>query len=247
MIVIKARMGRSSDNAKYPWRIGPLPMHYITAFVSTLLFSALCNASVCDTGKRQSPIDIRASEIKALPVLQFHYQPGPLTITNDGHTARVRLSGRGNVQIGPTTYALQQFHFHTPGGDRISGEEFPMAAHVLHKSPSGQLLAMVVLFRTGRANPLIDKVLAYTPTAAGGNHHVPSLSASAAELLPSSSGYFRYSGSLTSEPCTEGVDWVVLKQPVELSAEQLARYRRRFTDNARTPQPLNGRVIAESQ
>jgi carbonic anhydrase len=222
-------------------------MHYITAFFLALLFSAVCSASVCDTGKRQSPIDIRASEIKALPALQFHYQPGPLTISNDGHTARVRLSGRGNVQIGSTTYALQQFHFHTPGGDRISGEEFPMAAHVLHKSPAGQLLAVVVLFRTGGGNPLMEKVLTHTPTAADGDHKVPYLTVNAAELLPSSSGYFRYVGSLTSEPCTEGVDWVILKQPVELSVEQLARYRSHFADNARTTQPLNGRVVTQSK
>jgi hypothetical protein len=88
-----------------------------------------------------------------------------LKLADDGHTVRVRFGRGSELRIGKERYALQQFHFHTPGGDRIAGEEFPMAAHLLHKSASGQLLAVVVLFRLGIENPLLASLLPLIPRA----------------------------------------------------------------------------------
>lgn len=206
-------------------------------------------ASICDTGRRQSPIDIPsgATQRQALPALDFHYIAVPLKLADDGHTVRVRFGKGSELRIGEQRYALQQFHFHTPGGDRIAGEEFQMAAHLLHKSTSGQLLAVVVLFRLGAESPLLARLLPLIPARADGDHSPPGVQVDAGELLPSSRAYFRYPGSLTAAPCTEGVDWIVLKQPLELSATQLARYRQRFADNARAVQPLHGRVVLESR
>jgi carbonic anhydrase len=204
-------------------------------------------ASLCESGQRQAPIDIQATKRQPLPPLQFDYPTVPLNLANDGETVRVRLQHSGQLAIGATRYQLQQFHFHTPGGDRIAGEEFPLAAHILHKSPQGQLLAVVVLFRLGAANPALDKLLPLIPSRADGDHAIRNSTISAAELLPANRGYYRYTGSLTAPPCTEGVEWVVMKQPVELSAAQLARYRQLFSNNGRAPQPVNHRVILESQ
>ena len=206
-------------------------------------------ASLCDNGRRQSPIDIPAGAVvrKDLPALDVRYQTVPLKLADDGHTVRVRFGKGSELRIGEQRYALQQFHFHTPGGDRIAGEEFPMAAHLLHKSASGQLLAVVVLFRVGADNPLLDRLLPLIPAHADGDHSPPGATVDASALLPAARGYFRYSGSLTAAPCTEGVDWIVLKQPVTLSAAQLAHYRQRFADNARAVQPLHGRVVLESR
>ena len=206
-------------------------------------------ASLCDNGRRQSPIDIPvgAAVRKDLPPLDFRYQAAPLKLADDGHTVRVRFGKGSELHVGEQRYALQQFHFHTPGGDRVAGEEFPMAAHLLHKGASGQLLAVVVLFRLGADNPLLDRLLPLIPARADGDHSPPGVTVDASALLPVARGYFRYSGSLTSAPCIEGVDWIVLKQPVTLSAAQLARYRQRFADNARAAQPLHGRVVLESR
>lgn len=210
------------------------------------LLAATCHASLCDSGRRQSPIDITATQRRALPALAFDYHPAPLKIADDGHTVRVRF-GKGNeLRIGGQRYTLQQFHFHTPGGDRIAGEEFPMVAHLLHKSTSGQLLAVAVLFRTGAENPLLAKLLPQIPARADGDHLVPGVTIDPGALLPKALGYYRYSGSLTAPPCTEGFDWIVLKQPLALSAAQLQLYRKRFADNARAVQPLNGRLVLES-
>lgn len=210
------------------------------------LFSVLSNATLCESGQRQSPIDITATTRQALAPLNFAYSPAPLKIADDGHTVRVRFANGSQLQIGKQRYTLQQFHFHTPGGDRIAGEEFPMAAHVLHKSQSGQLLAVVVLFRIGAENALLDTLLPLIPEHPDGDHLHAQTRVDASALLPANRSYYRYPGSLTAPPCTEGVDWIVLKQPLELSAAQLARYRQRFADNARAVQPLHQRTVLES-
>lgn len=212
-----------------------------------LLACTAASASLCESGQRQSPIDIRATARQALAPLEFHYQPAPLRVADDGHTVRVRFDKGSLLNIGKERYTLQQFHFHTPGGDKIAGEEFPMAAHLLHKSQSGQLLAVVVLFRTGAENPLLEKLIPLIPGRADGDHRHPNITVDASALLPVGRGYYSYPGSVTAPPCTEGVDWIVLKQPLELSVAQLARYRQRFADNARAVQPLHQRTVLESQ
>ena len=208
--------------------------------------SVVFATTLCDSGRKQSPIDITTTVRQKLPPLTFDYRAAPLKLADDGHTVRVRFGNGSQLHIGQERYTLQQFHFHTPGGDRIAGEEFPMAAHLLHKSPSGQLLAVVVLFRLGAENPLLASLLPLIPAKADGDHSVADARVDARALLPGSRAYYRYPGSLTAAPCTEGVDWLVMKQPLTLSAAQLARYRQRFADNARAVQTLNQRVVQES-
>jgi len=223
-------------------------MHWIRSLTlaAAALAGAVATAGLCDSGRRQSPVDIRATTRKPLPALQFDYRPVPLRIADDGHTVRVRFAAGQALRIGNEHYTLQQFHFHTPGGDQIGGEVFPMAAHLLHKSASGQLLAVVVLFRTGADNALLDTLLPLIPAQADGDHVHADRSVDARALLPAALGYYRYTGSLTAAPCTEGVEWLVLKQPLEVSKAQLARYRQRFADNMRGVQPLNQRTVLES-
>lgn len=211
-----------------------------------LLSAAAAMAATCDQGQRQSPVDISHTDRQKLPAIGFDYHPAPLKIADDRHTVRVRFGKGSALQIGTQRYTLQQFHFHTPGGDRIAGEEFPMAAHLLHKSASGQLLALVVLFRLGHENALLASLLPLIPAQADGDHSPVGVMVDASRLLPSQRGYYRYIGSLTAPPCTEGVEWLVLKQALELSPAQLARYRQRFADNARPVQPLHQRRVLES-
>lgn len=208
-----------------------------------------CNtasATLCDSGQRQSPINIVATTRQPLPALQWDYHPAPLTIADDGHTVRMRFGPGSTLHIGKERYTLQQFHFHTPGGDQIAGEEFPMAAHLLHKSASGQLLAVVVLFRSGAENPLLDTLLPLIPPRPDGDHRMAGRTVDASALLPAQHGYYRYTGSVTAPPCTEGVEWIVLKQALTVSPAQLARYRQRYADNARAVQPVHGRLVRES-
>lgn len=222
------------------WRIG---LGWVLLVASG---AAGAEAALCQQGLRQSPIDIVAPVRAKMAPLEFHYRSAPLRIANDGHTARVRLANSSRLKVGKETWTLQQFHFHTPGGDRLAGEEFPMAAHLLHKGKSGQLLALVVLFRLGGENPALKALLPHIPAGADGDHLIAGAVADPGALLPARKAYYRYDGSLTAPPCTEGVTWLVMRQPLELSPEQLRLWRKRFADNIRPPQPLHGRVVHES-
>ena len=202
--------------------------------------------AVCDQGRRQSPIDIVETHKQKLPEIQFQYRSAPLRLVNDGHTVRVRVSNGSHIVLGQDRYTLQQLHFHVPGGDRIHGREYDMAAHYVHKSSSGRLAVVVVLFRQGGENAALAALWPKIPARADGERLFPEFTLDPTQLLPAARGYYAYEGSLTAPPCTEGVYWMVLKQPLELSAGQLARYRKLFADNARPVQPLHGRVVKES-
>ena len=203
--------------------------------------------ALCEQGQRQSPIDITATRMLDLPALTFDYQPAPLRLVNDGHTVRLRFSNANRLRVGKERYTLTQVHFHTPGGDRVHGEDFPFAAHLLHRGADGRLLALVVLFRLGVANAWLERFWSEIPPQANGEQVHAGIRINAADLLPATRGHYRYEGSLTGPPCTEGVDWIVLKQPLELSQDQLAHFRKLFGANIRGPQPLHGRTVLESR
>ena len=158
----------------------------------------------------------------------------------------MRFAKAGELVLGHERYALQQFHFHTPGGDKLNGEVFEFAAHILHKSVSGQLLAIVVPFRIGAESPMLTQVLPHVPTKVNGDHVIDKVQVNVEDLLPRKRSYYRYSGSLTDAPCTENVEWLVMKEPLTLSKPQLATWRNHFKDNMRGVNPLNGRAVLES-
>lgn len=203
--------------------------------------------NLCAQGRRQSPVDIVETRKQDLPEIRYQYQPLPLRIVNDGHTVRVRMAGAGSLQLGRDHYLLQQFHFHVPGGDRIRGHEYPMAMHFVHKSRAGHLAVVVLLFNTGSANPVLARLLGKFPQPSAGEQRDQGFLVDAAQLLPESGGYYTYEGSLTGPPCTEGVTWIVLKQPAELSPDQLATLVASVPGHSRPVQPLYGRVVKESR
>jgi carbonic anhydrase len=203
--------------------------------------------AACERGQQQSPIDIAATQKQALPALQFAYRSAPLRVVNDGHTVRVRFGPGSRLLIGGEAHTLQQFHFHLPGGDTLRGEEFPMAMHFLHKGASGRLVSLVLWFRLGAENPALAALLPHLPARGQAEQTVRGVTVDPGRWLPAARGYYAYDGSLTAPPCTEGVRWLVLKQPLELSAPQLARLAALFPHNARPVQPLHGRVVSESR
>jgi carbonic anhydrase len=203
-------------------------------------------ASLCQTGRRQSPIDITATARQALPPLRFEWRPSPLRIVHDGHTVRVRCAPGSRMWVGATPHVLQQLHFHLPAGDRVRGQEFPLGLHFPHKSPAGQLVTLVLLLREGPAHPALEALLPALPRPGQPERSDAGVPVDPSAWLPANLGYFRYDGSLTSEPCTEGVVWIVLKSVSTVSPAQLAALRAVIAPNARTVQPGHGRVVQES-
>ncbi|OWQ47665.1 carbonate dehydratase [Roseateles noduli] len=200
----------------------------------------------CAAGHQQSPINIVKPVKAALPALDFHYGSAAPTIWNNGHTVQVNLPAGNTLDVGGQSYELLQFHFHTPSEEHINGKSLPMVAHFVHKNAAGELGVVAVLIRAGRSNAAWGSVFQHLPRV-GEKITVDELSLDLASLLPKSLGYYDFAGSLTTPPCSEGVHWMVLKEPVTLSARQIDAFRKLVGRNARPVQPLNARLVQESE
>jgi carbonic anhydrase len=205
--------------------------------------------NVCAIGKRQSPINIEASGTLQGPAepLQFNYQLSNGTVVNNGHTIQVDVLGDNSITVRGSTYKLLQFHFHNPSEERVNYRGFAMVAHLVHKNAEGQLAVVAVLLDPGVANALINKVWTYMPLDTGDRVRMPTGLIDMNELLPKDQRYYQFMGSLTTPPCTEGVLWLVLKQPTTVSREQIKLFSQLFPNNARPVQPVNGRAVRDAQ
>lgn len=199
----------------------------------------------CSTGNRQSPIDLRDGIKVELEHIAFDYHPSSFNEIDNGHTIQVNVSGGNFLTVGNTTYELQQFHFHRPSEERINGKGTEMVVHLVHKNYDGRLAVLAVLLERGKANPLIQTVWNNLPL----EKHMtvtPSVVLDVNEILPERREYFTYMGSLSEPPCSEGVLWLVMKQPMTASPQQMALFSRLYPLNARPIQPSHGRIIKES-
>ncbi|MGQ0710375.1 MAG: carbonic anhydrase [Rhodoferax sp.] len=203
--------------------------------------------NVCAIGKRQSPINIDEGQTLQGPAepISFSYSASNATVTNNGHTVQVDVQGDNFITVRGISYRLLQFHFHTPSEEQVNSTRFPMVAHLVHKNDEGQLAVVGILLDAGLPNTLIDKVWTYMPLDAGDRVRMPREALNLNELLPSDQRYYQYIGSLTTPPCTEGVLWLVMKQPVQISRNQLRLFRQLYPFNARPVQPVNGRPVRE--
>lgn len=201
--------------------------------------------AACAEGKRQSPIDIREGVRVQLEPIKFNYLPSPLRIVNTGHTVEVAYQPGSSIILGETTYELVNFHFHHPAEERINGRVYEMAAHLLHKSKDGRIVMVAVLVIPGDENEFVRTLWNYLPLDVGLEENLASVQIDARQLLPRMRGYYTYMGSLTTPPCTEGVQWIVMRTPVQLSRTQIATFSRLYKMNARPVQAANGRLIKE--
>jgi carbonic anhydrase len=205
--------------------------------------------NVCAIGKRQSPINIEDGNTLQGPAepIQFAYLPSNGSVVNNGHTIQVDVQGDNSVTARGSNYRLLQLHFHTPSEEQINFKRFPMVAHLVHKNIEGQLAVVAVLLQEGESNAMIDKVWTYMPLDNGDRVRMPPGLLDVNELLPKDQRYYQFMGSLTTPPCTEGVLWMVLKQPVSISKAQYKLFTQLYPNNARPVQALNGRPVREAQ
>jgi carbonic anhydrase len=202
--------------------------------------------ATCATGRRQSPIDIRDGFRVDLEPIQFSYRPSQFRVVDNGHTIQVEVGGSSISLLGKR-YDLRQFHFHRPAEERVNGKSFDMVAHLVHKSEDERIAVVAVLLEKGMEHPLIQTVWNNLPLEKNEYVIPPELSIDLAQLLPADHAYYTYMGSLTTPPCSEGVLWLVLKQPQQISPEQLAIFSRLYRHNARPVQANFGRMIKESR
>ena len=199
----------------------------------------------CETGERQSPIDIRDGIRVDLDPVVFEYKPTRFNVVDNGHTIQVNVGSGNSISILGHRYDLVQMHFHRPAEERVNGAGFDMVAHLVHKDVDGKLVVIAVLIQQGKPNSLVQTIWNYMPLEKNDTVQPPG-TIDLNQILPAGRGYFTYMGSLTTPPCTEGVLWVVFKDPIELSSEQIGIFSRLYPMNARPIQNSSGRLIKES-
>jgi carbonic anhydrase len=184
--------------------------------------------------------------------LTFHYQPTPLTVRNNGHTIQVNYQEGSYLRLNGQSYKLRQFHVHDPSEHHIDGKTYPMEMHLVHQDDAGHTLVVGLLLAFGRENLVFSRTGDWLERHKG--RRLPSKEGEVftdvpfnlMDLLPSNTHHFSYHGSLTTPPCSEGVQWIILKAPIEISKVQGERFITTIGQNARPLQPLGEREIKEN-
>jgi carbonic anhydrase len=196
-------------------------------------------------GKNQSPINLTGFIRANLKPIQFSYRAGGDEVVNTGHTVQVNFAKGSGIILDGVQFELKQFHFHAPSENHIEGKAYPMEAHLVHADKDGNLAVVAIMIQQGKQNAAIDNIWSSMP-AEEGEKSAPELPFSAAALLPKTRNYYRFNGSLTTPPCTEGVRWVVMKQPISASAGQVAAFSNAMHHpNSRPMQAINAREVLE--
>ena len=199
----------------------------------------------CSSGSRQRPIDIQDGIKVNLEPVQFDYKASAFRVIDNGHTVQVNVSPGSSIEVMGKRYELVQFHFHRPSEERVNGRQFDMVVHLVHKDLDGHLAVVAVLLERGSALPIVQSVWNNLPLEKG-DEIAARGTLNLGDLLPAERNYFTYMGSLTTPPCSEGVLWMVMKQPVQISADQIGIFARLYPMNARPIQSASGRLIKES-
>ena len=205
------------------------------------------NFSACESGHNQSPIDIKKTVEANLPAIKFKYNMlSAADIINNGHTVQVNLWSGGEIILDGEQFTLKQFHFHTPSENTINGKNFPLEVHLVHLNKKNEIAVVAIMFEPGEDDELLTALWQHIPLKAGESHKLDAKALKAMEFESELTSYYRFYGSLTTPPCTEGVRWIVMKNTRHVSQAQVLTFQKALThSNNRPVQPLNARVIVE--
>ncbi|MEI7612921.1 MAG: surface-adhesin E family protein [Betaproteobacteria bacterium] len=203
--------------------------------------------ATCNLGKRQSPIDLRRTVKADLAAIKFAYKAVPLSIVDNGHSIKVDTPDAGSMIVDGESYELVSLSFHKPSEEKINGKSYDMSAHLAHQSKSGKQAVLVVLMEAGKEQGLIRTLWTHLPLEQEKPITRPDIKIDPTLLLPVKRNYITFQGSLTTPPCTEGILWLILKTPIQLSKEQLSSFATVYKNNIRPVQASNNRVIKESR
>ncbi|WP_312984046.1 carbonic anhydrase family protein [Atlantibacter sp.] len=201
----------------------------------------------CQAGKNQSPIDISGPLEAHIAPLKVQYSQGPVVLLNNGHTIQASFDHKADniVNFDGINVDLQQFHFHAPSENTLNGKHAAMEMHLVHKESNGDVVVVAVMFDIGAENAALAELWKKMPQQAEKSAPLTT-KIDMNSLLPTDKTYWRFSGSLTTPPCSEGVTWLVMKHPLTLSEAQLKQFKTvMHHDNNRPVQPLHGRVVVE--
>jgi len=203
--------------------------------------------ALCGNGKRQSPIDIRGGIRVDLEKIAFDYRPTLFRITDTGHTVQVDVGEGNNIGVLGRQWQLTHIQFRRPAEERVNGKTYEMSAQFVHRDYANNLAIVSVLMERGAEHPVLQKLWNHMPLDTGLSVEPPNTTVDLAKLLPERREYYTYMGSQTTPPCTENVLWMVFREPVMVSPEQIGIFVRLYPHNARPVQPTHDRLIKESR
>jgi len=208
--------------------------------------------ALCGSGKTQSPINLLPDANKGASDWKVEYTTTSLQIghnenvkelINNGHTIQVTTQEGSSIVYAGKRYELKQVHFHTPSEHTINGKHTPMEIHLVHQSKDDSLAVIGVLVNEGRHNSNFDELIKYLPNAPGEKKTHDSVKINISIHVPKELYAYHYIGSLTTPPCTEHVQWIVLKNPISMDKDQINAFSSRIGINNRPTQSLNGRTL----
>jgi len=203
--------------------------------------------SVCSTGQKQSPINITHPVLSSKNTIAFYYQLSEFNLDLNPHNlyGYSQDKNANYLEFNGKRYQLQSLHFHTPAEHEVNGKHYAMELHLVHQNNEGETLAVGIFIKKGLVNATLQKIFV-TPLLDKKRNELGSIKINPAKLLPPRGKYFVYSGSLTTPPCQEDVTWVLLKNPVAVSAEQIQFFKKHvIRDNSRPLQAINKRIVSE--
>ena len=201
--------------------------------------------SLCSAGKSQSPIDIANATDAQLQEISLSYLESTLKVINNGHTIQVNYTPGSTAKIDGKVYKLLQFHFHTPSEHMVNGSHYDMEMHLVHKNDKNELAVIGVFMKKGQENAIIKRIWNNIPKEINKEKVSLTETINIQSIIPSDMSYYHYYGSLTTPPCSEGVNWSVLKSPIEVSEQQIETFKSLMKHNARPTLPVNYRFVLE--
>lgn len=198
--------------------------------------------AMCDIGRAQSPVDLTPAEPGERGDLAVSYHLNRLTSVDTHRTLKIEAEPGGVLTYAGRQYDFVELHFHAPSEHAESGSLADLEAHFVHRAPDGSLAVVGVFFDETEDPQPVDEVLSAIPPEAGGtstDEHLRDIQ----RLIPLGSRRYRYLGSLTTPPCSEGVQWIVMEDHQSVGRSALASYRNRYPANNRPIQPRNDRVV----
>lgn len=206
----------------------------------------LCPGYADCGGNAQSPINIVSANTKKedkLTNFEIKYTTSPTRIINNGHTVQFNIEGNNKLILGDKEYDLLQFHYHAHSEHAIDGEYYPLEVHFVHKYADNDLAVIGIMISEGKEYNVFNKNIDSLPDVGGA--YSPDYTLDLTHLNGEKPAYFYYKGSLTTPPCSEIVNWIVLKNPIEASKEQIATLSEILHNNYRPEMPLNERTVYE--
>lgn len=200
-------------------------------------------------GLVQSPINIDTARTHkvAMPDINFNYGVFPVRVIDNGHTVQINSDDTSTITYNGESYKLRQFHYHVHSEHQINGESLPMEVHFVHQNDNtGAIVILGVMVKGGGSeNAAFGEYLKSFPAVKNEEKVLASI-IDPSLMMPISKKYYNYTGSLTTPPCSQGMNWIVFRETVSISDNQLSQFQKVYNHNYRPVQKVGSRIVFES-